>query len=240
MNEKPIDASSQIDLATWTQELFALNPWANALNVNQYHAFLQFFDDEQFRAARRKETLKRLKEGNVAWNIWAERMVGFRKRLEDAGDWSDGEHLVHRPRFFNAGLWRLLATADFSSDASKGTFGDADFSEFLFPGPTLFSSATFSRAWFRGTTFSGEANFRGTTFSNTADFSHAIFSNTADFSHAVLSGDAYFHNATFSGSAIFGNAIFSTAIFGHTTFSGEAKFDSAIFSGDAYFHGVTF
>jgi hypothetical protein len=68
------------DPIAWKEELFALNPWARGLTIEE--------DNAEFAAARQKATLARHAEGAEAWNGWANRMLALKAALEAEGQWA--------------------------------------------------------------------------------------------------------------------------------------------------------
>jgi pentapeptide repeat protein len=162
------------DPAAWKGKLFALNPWARGLTIDEASA--------KFCAARRKATLARHAQGIVKWNAWVNGMVRLRATLEAAGQWAaqrepplTGKEATH--------AWLGLASAVFSEDVLKHRFEKSvSFVRFVFPGDARFSGATFGdEVHFSYATFGGVAGFGRATFSGLATFSSATFGGKAEF-----------------------------------------------------------
>lgn len=237
MNVAPKDvAAAGFKLATWREELLAVNPWAQGLTIDEGNA--------EFAAARQKATLARHAEGKDAWNAWASTMLALRSALEGAGQW-DAQNEA-------AALWRQLAVAAFSSDDLKHRFNtNVSFAQLVFAGAAQFEGATFggdaefrdatfsAEAVFKGASFGGTAGFRSATFLSTARFSDAIFNAMVGFWDAAFNREARFNRATFRGRAFFRDVRFNaTASFTQTRFEQPTTFARAIFRHRADFEGM--
>jgi hypothetical protein len=120
----------QFDIASWTEELHALNSWTQG---DGDHA------EKRLRAA-----LARHQRGVETWNAWARSMLNSRELLDEAGLWNatrswDPELLLHRETANGAQtrLWISLATVDF---AGRTFSGPCSFRGFVFPGETDFQT----------------------------------------------------------------------------------------------------
>jgi pentapeptide repeat protein len=237
MNVAPKDvAATGFKLATWREELLAVNPWAQGLTIDESNA--------EFAAMRQKATLARHAEGKDAWNAWAGTMLALRSALESAGQRSVQSDA--------AGLWRQLAVAAFSTQDLNHRFEtDVSFVQLVFAGAALFEGATFSgnaefrdatfgaEAVFKSASFGGTAVFRGATFASMARFSDATFNAMVGFWEAAFNGEARFNRATFSGRSFFRDVRFNgTASFVQTRFEQPTTFLRAVFRQRADFEGM--
>src|SRR5262245_21100551 len=102
MNDLSCRVASVSDLAAWKEELLALNPWAQNLQINS--------DNENVIEARRAETLARHSGGREQWNVWAGAMIELEARLHSAGAWEQQETDTEEKR-----LWKQMAEADFDA-----------------------------------------------------------------------------------------------------------------------------
>ena len=206
----------------------------------------------------KEESLELYKQGENAWNTWAESMLTERKALESVGTWMRGDQNQWNEETRS---WHEKAKADFSSQSLSGV---VDFSNFHFPGAALFSFAKFQRhanfkstefhddAKFGGVIFSGFCDFVESTFTEKAEFNEAKFKditdfagvkflNVADFNFTKFSEFTFFGSAEFKGSASFQRATFSDrADFMETKFNSSADFVEATFFRDVYFGSAKF
>lgn len=113
-------------------------------------------------------------QGKDSWNEWATEIL---TRRDDSDEWKEE------------------ASADFSFHA----FGNAEFSEFVFPGPANFIEAKFA----------GNSSFIRTKFETSAKFEKVAFANEVWFIETTFRGEAWFQEAYFRGDAHFGKSIFS-------------------------------
>jgi uncharacterized protein YjbI with pentapeptide repeats len=233
LNDRVTAAVAEFDVDAWTDQLFALNPWARTRTINE--------SEEAFCAARLDATLHRYTEGEEAWNAWARGMLDLCWRLQEAGGFvatEKGAELSGNNEQTTA--WLETAKTCFGNREKPYTFatsasfenfifpGEADFRRAVFPGETQFSDAHFwGDAWFNAASFLGDVWFGG-TFERGAHFSTANFSKAAwffihvlgetSFDGAIFGGDAWFIGATFSGGASFAKA----------TFENDANFGSVL------------
>ena len=173
----------------------------------------------------REESLKKFKQGEDAWNTWAENLLTERKALQSAGSWMRGDQ-----NQWNAETrsWHEKAKADFSGRTFED---DVDFSYFQFPGDALFNFAIFQ----------GHANFNSTKFHDGAKFCWVIFSKFCEFEESKFTEMAEFYETKFKGFTTFTSVKFlNVADFGFTKFSELAHFDFVEFKGSASFRRATF
>ena len=76
----------------------------------------------------KEESLERYKQGENAWNTWAESMLTERKALESAGTWMRGDQNQWNEETRS---WHERAKADFSNHDFED---NAKFHKFHFPG----------------------------------------------------------------------------------------------------------
>ena len=194
-----------------------------------------------------EKSLTLFKQGENAWNIWANEMLAKKNALMSAFKSTGGDSKQWEGEYVS---WYKEAKADFSNHS----FGsDVDFRNFQFPGEVLFISAKFQghanfegaefhdTAFFQGVTFSEFCGFRESTFREMAKFSGVEFKNIADFGNVTFMSDAnfdltkfgkyaYFNFADFEGRVSFQEAIFSDrAVFWCAEFKRQADFKAATF-----------
>ena len=205
-----------------------------------------------------EKSLTLFKQGENAWNIWANEMLAKKNALVSAFKSTGGDSKQGEGEYVS---WYKEAKADFSNHS----FGsDVDFRNFQFPGEVLFISAKFQghanfegaefhdTAFFQGVIFSEFCGFRESTFREMAKFSGVEFKNIADFGNVTFMSDAnfdltkfgkyaYFNFADFEGRVSFQEAIFSDrAVFWCAEFKSQADFMDAKFFRLAYFKYAEF
>ena len=95
------------------------------------------------------------------------------------------------------------------SDFSTAIFGEADFHEAQFHGPTAWTLCGFEgRADFANARFHDWVGFSASTFAATANFSEARFDGTAHFAGTVFREECCLDNALFGGSVTFEHSQF--------------------------------
>ena len=172
-----------------------------------------------------EESLKKLEQGENAWNTWAKKMLAERKVLESAGKWMGEDESEWNDETLS---WHERAKADFSD---HNFARDVDFSKFHFPGEVSFRSAKFQ----------GEVHFYSAKFHHNSYFGKVIFSNYCSFSNSTFTKKAGFLEVEFKDFANFRNVVFKNeADFSSTKFSHWSWFDSADFKGIASFNGADF
>ncbi|MCC9622666.1 pentapeptide repeat-containing protein [Thalassospira sp. MA62] len=185
-----------------------------------------------------KQTLALFRQGEDAWNAWANVMRAKRKELEESGKWQ-----VNRPFHAEQDQWLKEARVIFSSENSPYVFrNQISFKGWIFPSTSDWTAATFEQdAPFNRSIFEGYAGFSGATFKGYAGFSGATFEGYAGFSRATFEGYAAFSGMTFKERAAFNEATFyGGAVFDGTTFKMDAMFDGTTFKKNAVFNGSLF
>lgn len=217
-------AAEQEAEAAWLERLYALNSWANGLDI----------ESDAFEIAHRNACITRWAAGRAAWNTWAEKM----------GDLKPAERNTLIGVTFHT-----IAAANFSELCF---LREADFDFFVFPGDAHFNGAHFGNesgslrvgASFRGVKFNSGATFSNVTFWEIAWFEGADFSDSASFAHAEFNGPGWFHDATFADSVFFNGAKFeASAVFEGVDFSSTkygVNFEHASFAGPVTFNTVNF
>ena len=79
MNDAP-RRDGKSNFGAWHEELFALNPWARGLDIDERN--------QAFEVARRKAAIDRHGQGMKAWNAWAKGMLDLQELLIRAGRWA--------------------------------------------------------------------------------------------------------------------------------------------------------
>ena len=155
----------------------------------------------------KEESLERYKQGENAWNTWAESMLTERKALESAGTWMRGDQNQWNEETRS---WHERAKADFSNHDFED---NAKFHKFHFPGDASFNSAKFQA---------------------TANFIRAKFHYDVSFFDAKFFRLASFHYAEFEGIAMFLQCSFNSGVtFGYSSFKESANFNAV--SGKGWF-----
>lgn len=193
-------------------------------------------------------------KGESQWNAWALEMLQRKERLEESGTWAtdwfgEGQNQETQD-------WLAEARADFTGMEFAA---DANFANFVFPGPAAFEGAHFLgkadfasvhfafTARFGGTRFDGDAILKQVKFYHVADFEDAAFASPADFERTEFLRDstgplvpaARFQKVQFGKRADFRGARFTGhAEFVRTQFGGNPRFDEAEFKADANFEGA--
>lgn len=193
---------ADFDAAQWHEDLLALNPWAEGLNI---------FNKNEFVQPRRLAMLDRwkmpgdeLEDPKRRWNAWAEKMLNLRARLPQQYRLSGS---LEQSAFHE--IYKFTSETDFSWLC---LFGGSRFNGFVFPGEANFQCVTFGSIPHSqgGITFA-YSDFRG----GAARFNESHFaSGKADFQNAKFSGGhGWFDGVNFSGGA---------ALFSGSEFSGGA------------------
>jgi hypothetical protein len=165
------------------------------------------------------EVVKRFLAGKDVWNKWA--METLEKKD-------------------NSSIWIRSAEIDFRNTTIEKSV--VDFSEYIFPGNTIFATNVFyENVTFKKAIFHGETFFEGAEFMKNANFDEAVFKSTAWFSdppaklgHVTSNTDFFckfrkrssFNETRFEGEAWFSNVFFDSDIqILNSLFSGWARFD---------------
>ena len=193
------------------------------------------------------QSLELFKQGENAWNTWANNLLAEKNALELAGIWMGEDKSQWNDETRS---WHKKAIADFSL---HGFESDVDFRKFQFPGEVSFISAKFpgyvnfesvefpDDASFRRVIFSASCNFRNTTFTKIADFLEAEFKHLAEFSNVMVLNDADFSSTKFGRSADFKSAEFKGRVsFQESTFFREVTFADTKFKNGANYIEATF
>jgi len=123
---------------------------------------------------------------------------------------------------------------DWSVDFRGVEFENADFSNFKFPGKTIFAACRFKgRTNFKEAHFNGHALFNRAWFEGKAEFDRAVFRKKAEFLGVSFVGDTLFKGAEFNE-----EAFFQTSEFEKVVYFSRAKFSCR--SHAANFHGCIF
>ena len=106
-------------------------------------------------------------------------------------------------------------TVDFSNvDFSQPDTKSIQFSDFIFPGLTLFKNAKFNYISFKNSKFKGKVKFSGSIFTNDCDFSSCYFYKDAEFNHILFKGISRFISSKFYNRTVFtGTKFQSHALF---------------------------
>ena len=155
-----------------------------------------------------EESLKLFKQGEDAWNTWAENLLTEKKALESAGTWMRGDQNQWNDETRS---WHEKAKANFSGYKFNS---EVNFRNFHFPGDASFNFAEFrSYAMFENAEFHYDANFMLSTFFLPTSFHSVEFEDTALFLQCSFKGGVYFGGSSFKKIANFkavsGKGLFS-------------------------------
>ena len=139
-----------------------------------------------------EESLNLFKQGENAWNTWANKLLTERKALESAGTWMRGDQNQWNDETRS---WHERAKANFSGYKFEST---VNFKNFHFPGDASFHSAEFqSYAMFQNAEFHCEANFMSATFFLPTSFLSVEFEDTALFLQCSFKSGVFFGDSSF-------------------------------------------
>ena len=193
------------------------------------------------------QSLELFKQGENAWNTWANYLLAEKNALELAGIWMGEDKSQWNDETRS---WHKKAKADFSL---HGFESDVDFRKFQFPGEVSFIYAKFPGhvnfesvefpydASFGRVIFSASCNFRNSSFTKIADFSDAEFKHHADFRNVMVLNDANFSSTKFGNDVSFDSSDFKGSVsFREATFFREVSFSDTKFKNGANYIEATF
>lgn len=137
-------------------------------------------------------------------------------------------------QFSNA---KFCSNAVFSPSAFLSDSNLSDYRQWIGFDRTTF----FSKAYFRGSRFTGDVNFGDSLFNDTAEFESCNFEKISNFRESKFNQEANFAKSIFQDDATFKNSKFAgTARFIDSVFRKHADFSSSIFTGVADFTNTSF
>lgn len=192
-----------------------------------------------------EETVALWKQGNEAWNSWAEKILEERSELEQKNQWkiSIDEYGNETPQNKQTEGWLTSAEAIFSSEYSPKSFGNSpSFSNLVFPGRTFFDHAKFlKQAKFDRSTFKDRVYFDDAVFEKDLSLNDTHFYRNASFANATFRKMANFEQTHFHEDANFVNTSFEQfTSFRHSVFKAETSFRACVVKGSFSLGRVTF